>query len=163
MNAKLQKLRDKCTDKQAKFTELFKNGQEPGEAYQNAGFKAKRKRIAQQAASRLLTTNTNVRAYLIALRAEDERKTNITRVFQLKRLNNLYEMAVEQGNVSAGTSAIREQNEMLGYHREKGLNPEREASKRAAMSKEERKLAEVKAKIRTADESREQIKLSPAG
>lgn len=79
---------------------------------------------------------------------------------QLNKLNDTYELAKIQKNPSAMTSAVREQNEMLGYHREKGLNPEKEASKRAAMSKEDQKVSAEAAKIRTADEARERIKLS---
>jgi hypothetical protein len=46
MNEKLKKLRNRCTDKQAKFTELIHQGIERAEAYEGAGFQPKNKRIA---------------------------------------------------------------------------------------------------------------------
>lgn len=158
MSEKLSKLRDKCTEKQVKFVEAVKNGADKAEAYEKAGFKPKNRRYAQQAASKLLTTNIKVMDYLSALKDEEERKTNISRGMQLSRLNSLYRMALSQENVSAAKEVIKEQNEMLGYHREKGLNPEKEAQKAAKMSKEDARIAEKLADELNEEDSQETIK-----
>jgi len=150
MNQKLKQLRDKCTDKQEKFVQLHKNGQDRGDAYINAGYKAKTKQQAQINASRLLTKNDKCIAYFEALKAHDDRNTNISRSMQLNRLNTLYDMAIVQKNVSAGASVIREQNEMLGYHRENAPNPEA-AQERRALIEHELKELERLAALRTAE------------
>lgn len=140
MNKNLNKLRDKCTDKQAKFTQLIHQGVERAKAYKDAGFGPKNRRIAIQTASRLLTTNTKVIAYLEALKANDDRNTNISRGMQLNKLNTVYKIAEAQNNPSAMTSAIREQNEMLGYHREQAPNLEREQARKDIVEQERREL-----------------------
>jgi len=154
MSEKLNKLRMKLTEKQVEFVDLLKSGQDRADAYVNATFKAKSRKIAQQCACKLLTTNKKVMAYFDALRAEDDRKTSISRTMQLNRLNFLYELAVKQKNVTAGKAVIAEQNEMLGYHRETAPNLEREAAQKAMEAKEAEKLAEL-AHQRTEDESTE--------
>lgn len=149
MKAKLIKLRDKCTDRQAKFVELIAQGVLRDVAYYSAGFKPKNKRRAQQAASTLLTQNKRTMAYMDALKANADRKTNISRTMQLNRLNKLYELAVKQENVTAGTSVIREQNEMLGYHRDTAPNPEREQARSRLIESEIAALSRM-ASTRTA-------------
>ena len=150
MNKKLKQLRICCTDKQAKFTELIHEGIELAEAYEGGGFQPKNKRIAQQAASRLLTTNTKVMDYLEALKDNDDRKTNISRTFQLKKLDRAYEIAESHGNPSAMVSAIREQNEMLGFHRDNAPNPEAEAKRKARLD-DETAILRAFARRRTGD------------
>ena len=46
--------KDKCSPKEAKFLELWVNGQEKFNAYNNAGFKAKNTKVASAAVCRLL-------------------------------------------------------------------------------------------------------------
>ncbi len=155
MSEKLKKFRDRLTEKQVKFVELHKSGQDRGEAYQNAGYKPKDLLSAQVEASRLLTKNVKVIAYFEALKAEDDRKTNITRTMQLNALRAAQELAQALKNPSAMVSAIREMNEMLGYHRELAPNAEAEAARKARMDAERRKVAEKVAKMRTDEESGE--------
>lgn len=139
MNDKLSKLRKKLTDNQLKFSNLIHSGVERSKAYRQA-FNTKSKRISQQSASRLLTTNDKVIDYLAALRANEDRKTSISRSMQLNRLNKLFRLALDQDNVTAGTSVIREQNEMLGYHRESAPNMEKEQAKQQRIAEEKEAL-----------------------
>ncbi len=88
------------------------------------------------------------------IQAETEEKLNLSREAQHKKLQQALAMAIETKSAAAMTSAIREQNEMLGYHRDKAPNTEREAARLARMSDEERKLAELAAKLRTEAESK---------
>jgi len=157
MNDKLRKLRSKCTAKQAKFVELHKSGQERGEAYQNAYPKAKNLLRAQQEASRLLTKNVKVIAYFEALKANDDRNTNISRSMQLVKLNKAFILAEIQKNVAGMVSTIREQNEMLGFHRDTAPNLEREQARRDIIEKELKELERL-AKARTAELSEPQTK-----
>ncbi len=135
---------------QAKFTEFIHQGVDRAEAYQSAGYKPKTRLLAQQAASRLLTTNTKVVEYLECLKANDDRNTNISRTMQLNKLNQAFNIAIEQKNPSAMVSAIREQNEMLGYHRESAPNPEREKARRKLSETEIIEIQRI-VRIRTAE------------
>ncbi len=172
MTEKLKELKAKCSEKEAKFLELWVNGEKKFNAYNNAGFKAKNTKVASAAICRLLK-KVNCSAYLEALKnkkdSELQRKNKITRTTQLNALEDAKKLAEKLNKPSAMVSAIREQNEMLGYHRETAPNPEKEAAKRAAMTEEERKLAEALAKLRTAEEATERksqvckvVKLTPA-
>ena len=58
-------------------------------------------------------------------------------------------MAKQTKSASAMTSAIREQNEMLGYHRDKAPNEEAEAAKAKLMTAEQAESALIAAKMRT--------------
>ena len=68
-------------------------------------------------------------------------------------------MAVTQKNVQAAKAVIAEQNEMLGFHRDKAPNTEREQARLEAMTDEDIKLAKLAAKIRTTQESTERNKV----
>ena len=68
MNEKLKKLRDKCSEKEAKFLELWVNGQEKFNACKDAGFKHKNAKISSAAICRLLK-KVNCSAYMEALKA----------------------------------------------------------------------------------------------
>ena len=140
MTEKLKNLRTKCTTKQANFVELVVTGLAHGLAYQEAGYKPKTLIRAQQEASRLLTTNKKVIEYLNELKEEHYRKMAIGRGVQLARLNKLYDIAIDQNNVTAATGVVREMNEMLGYHREAAPNPEREQARKALLHNELREL-----------------------
>ncbi len=108
-------------------------------------------------ACRLLTRNDKVMDYKAALRQEDERKVNITRTMQNKKLDRAYDIAAANNQASAMVSAVREQNEMAGLHREKALNPEKEAERAASMTAEEHRLAEITARVRMEEEARKGV------
>jgi len=149
MATKLDKLRAICTPKQVAFVDLIKSGKSREDAYVQAGYKAVSKKIAQQCACKLLTSNSRTVAYYEALMAEDRRKTGITRTLQLNRLDFLYDLAVEQGNTVAAKGVIAEQNEMLGYHREAAPNLEAEAAWKQRLDEETQALREqAKERIR---------------
>lgn len=162
MIKKLQKLRNKLTEKQVKFVTLHKSGVERGKAYIDAGYTAKTLQQAQINASRLLTKNDKVIVYFEALKANDDRNTNISRTMQLNRLNALYDMAITQKNVPAANSVVREMNEMLGYHREAAPNLEKEQAKKAILETEERELEQL-SKVRTVklSEHRTHLQVEP--
>jgi hypothetical protein len=108
--------------------------------------------------------NVLIRAEIDRLQAKTELRTDISREKQLLDLEKVKTPEMLKKNPTAYVSAVREQNEMLGYHREKGLNPEKEAVKAAKMSAEERRLAEAAAKARTGEEAEEpKIKLTKVG
>jgi len=139
MNEKLKKLRKQ-------LTELIRQGVERGKAYKDAGYHSKTHKVSQQRACKLLTDNEKVMAYLDALRANDSRTTSITRTMQLNRLNTLYNLAIKQKNVSAGASVIREQNEMLGFHREHAPNLEKEQQLKDIVDRELKELERLSKK-----------------
>ena len=158
MTEKPRELKSKCSEKEAKFLELWVNGQEKFNAYNNAGFKAKNTKVASAAICRLLK-KVNCSAYLEALKNEKDselqRKNKITRTTQLNALEDAIRLAEKLNKPSAMVSAIREQNEMLGYHRDNAPNAEREAAKKAIMDAETRKVAEKVAYLLTDEESGE--------
>ena len=102
-----------------------------------AGYKPKyiSKNIGQ------ITGNKGVQLRIDQIRADSAAETKTTRELQEKRLNYLYEMAVRQENVTAAKGVINELSQMLGYHQELAPNAEKEAAKRARMSKAEEELA----------------------
>jgi len=129
-----------------------------GQSYIDAGFKPKNKEVAAQCAWRLLNKNANVKAYYDALWQEKARVSNISRTQQLRKLDRAYEIAERQKNPSTMVSAIREQNEMLGYHREAAPNLEREQDKKELMEAELRELERL-SKQRTAELSQAALKV----
>ena len=143
MNEKLKELRDKCTERQAKFAENLYETANRGQSYIDAGFQPKNKEVAAQCAWRLLNKNANVKAYYDALWNEKARASNISRTQQLRKLDRAYEIAQENNNPSAMVSAIREQNEMLGYHREAAPNPEAEAARKQRLDAETQAMREL--------------------
>jgi len=146
MSEKLKELKSKCSDKEAKFLELWFNGQQKFNAYNNAGFKAKNTKVASAAICRLLK-KVNCSAYLEALKndkdSELQRKNKITRTMQLNRLSTAYELARAAKNPSAMVSAVREANEMLGFHRDSAPNPERELAIRQRAEAEQVELQAI--------------------
>lgn len=143
MNTKLTKLRDACTDKQIKFCQLLFSGIIRPEAYIKAGYKPKNHRQAIVSASKLCTTNKNVMAYYAALKDNQDRNSNISRTMQLNRLDKVFDLAVSQESPSAMVSAIREQNEMLGFHRELAPNKEREQARHDLLSTEVKEIMKL--------------------
>ena len=148
---KLKELRDKCSVKEAKFLELWINGQEKFTAFNNAGFKAKNTKVASAAVCRLLK-KVSCSAYLEALKNEKDselqRKNKITRTTQLNALEDAKKLAEKLNNPSAMVSAIREQNEMMGYHRESAPNLEAEAARKQRLDEETQAMREL-ARART--------------
>ena len=142
---KLKELKTKCSIKEAKFLELWVNGEEKFNAYNNAGYKVKNTKVASAAVCRLLK-KVNCSTYLEALKNEKDselqRKNKITRTTQLNALTKAKELAERLNNPSAMVSAIREQNEMLGYHRESAPNPEAEAARKQRLDEETQALRE---------------------
>lgn len=132
MREKLNELKSKCTTKEAKFLELLITGEEKFNAYKQAGFRSKNAKVASAAVCRLLK-KVSCSAYFEALKAENDRelqrKTAITRSTQLNALIAAKDLAERLRNPSAMVSAIREMNEMLGYHRDKAPNPEAAAAR----------------------------------
>ena len=128
-----KELQTACTEKQYDFVKLLMSGLCRHDAYVKAGYQAKNKDIAAQNAGALLTRNDKVIALYDALKAEKEAKTNIgktiTRTDQLNALEDAKKLATTLKRPSALVSAIREQNEMLGYHKEKGPNEAKERAK----------------------------------
>ena len=96
MNEKLKELRDKCTERQARFAENLYQTADGGKSYIDAGFQAKNKEVAAQCAWRLLNKNTHVKAYYDALWNEKARASNISRIQQLRKLDRAYEIAEQQ-------------------------------------------------------------------
>lgn len=139
MNEKLKNLQANCSVKEAKFLELWLNGGDKFSIYKQAGFKPKSVAVASANVCRLLK-KANCAAYLQALKDNQDKNTNISRSMQLNRLNTLLAMAIEQKNVSAGASVIREQNEMLGFHREQAPNLEKEQQRKELDEREQVEL-----------------------
>lgn len=104
MTEKLKELKSKCSEKEAKFLELWVNGQEKFNAYNNAGFKAKNTKVASAAICRLLK-KVNCSVYLEALKNEKDselqRKNKITRTTQLNALEGTRKLAEKLNNASA--------------------------------------------------------------
>lgn len=101
-----------------------------------------------------------------AIRAIDDKdvaKMDLSRQAQYKRLLGAYDMAVIQKDPRAIKSVLAEINLMLGYQREAAPNEEREQARAARMSKEDREVAVLAARLRTEQEARKGIKLADTG
>ena len=155
MNAKLKELRDRLPERQAVFVENLFSGMTRPKAYKNAGYEVRDNDTAARCAWRLLNKNENVLAYYEALKKGKDDNTirtlNITRTTQIKSLRDTFLLAERIENPSAMVSALREINEMMGYHRENAPNAEKEAAKAARMSREEKEIARLLAQQRTAE------------
>jgi hypothetical protein len=165
MNKQIRKIRDKCTPQQAKFIELLVNDElDKFEAHKKAGFKAKTEKVASASICRMLK-DVNCVAYKEALELEIERKLDISRGRQLRKLNTVYQIAEDAKNPTAMVSAIREQNEMLGYHRDLAPNKEREAAKKDRSSKEQKEIDKlVNGRLKELSEPKPKtIKIGKAG
>lgn len=96
-----------------------------------------------------------IKATIAKIRADLAAENGFTREKQLKDLELAKKIAQGKLDSSGMVSATREQNEMLGFHRELAPNAEREAARRAVLDTEKRKVAEKVAKLRTDEESGE--------
>ena len=143
------------TAKQQSFVQYYAD---VGSGTYNNGTQSAKKagysmKTANEQAARLLA-NVSIKEAIAVYKAGIAVKLELTREAQHKKLQQALQMAIETKSAAAMTSAIREQNEMLGYHRDKAPNTEREAARLARMTDEERKLAELAAKLRTEAESK---------
>jgi len=101
--------------------------------------------------------NVRVIAAIKAIDDEFAAEMDLTRKAQYRRLLDIID------NTQLDTvkvSALRELNEMLGYHREAAPNKEKEQALAARMSKEDRELATLAARLRTEQEARRGLKLA---
>ena len=133
-------------------TNLFKHCMNATKAYSDtypdAGDSAKQ-------SSSALMTNPDIKAEITRRQAEEANKLNLSRASQHLKLQNALTFAIRCEKPSAMVSAIREQNEMLGYHRDKAPNAEREASTLARMSEQELRIASAVACMLAHEESLE--------
>ena len=93
--------------------------------------------------------NVRVVEEIERLEGKEEEKLDLSREKQHQKLKEAFDIAKTGKNPAAMTSAVREQNEMLGYHRDTAPNAEKEAAKAKRMDSETRKVAEAVAKQRT--------------
>ncbi len=147
------KQKDFCKFYRDSANELtYNKGRESARA---AGYKGNDNTLAVVATENL--NKPNVIAEIARINSETAELMQITRAGQHKKLAEAFKVAKDNNQASAMVSAIREDNEMCGYHREKALNPEKEAEKAARMTDEERRLAEITAKVRVEQEARKGI------
>ncbi len=102
--------------------------------------------------------NERVIKAIQAIDAKTEQEMGFSRTQQLSRLTKAYDMANTSGSASAMTGAIREMNEMLGYHRDKAPNSERAQAIANRMTEQERAIAEEVARIITDREAGPKLK-----
>ena len=160
MTEALNKPQKELTPKQKAFIQAYTT---PGKGYNNAtqaaiiaGYSAK---TANNMVNRLLV-NVGIKEAIAQIRADLAVEMGFTREKQLKDLELAKGFALQKHETSGMVSAIREQNEMLGYHRELASNPEKEAEKAAKMTKEDKVLARITARQRTEELAGGHIKLN---
>ena len=133
------------TDKQELFCQEYVINPNAREAYIKAGYIPTN---AEFSASRLLS-KVKIKTRIAQIQAVQAKKHNITRETQLAKFDQAAAIALSQNNPSAMVSAIREQNDMLGYHREAAPNPEAEAAWKQRLDEETQALREqAKERIR---------------
>ena len=147
------------TPKQQAFAREYTIDHNGTQAAIRAGYSPK---TANEQAARLLT-KVSIKDAIRAIDDKIEKDYEITRKKQEQRLIDAYDMAKVKGQSSAMVSAAREMNEMSGFHREKALNPEKEAQQAARMTDAERRLAEITAQVLIDTEARAHIKLVRTG
>lgn len=113
-------------------SDTYGNGKESAH---KAGYKGNSNTLAQTAHK--LVRNAKCIARKAAIWAETAEKLGLSREGQHEKLQMALAMAIATANASAMTGAIREQNEMLGYHRDKAPNTEKMAELRDRMETEE--------------------------
>jgi len=113
-------------------------------------------RTANEQAAQLLA-KLSVKEYLAELRAEIAAKVDVTRE---QLIEKMYDIVTDP--TSTKTEKVRAASlvaDMIGAKREVAPNQEREQALMKAMSKEDRALAALAARLRTEDEARKGIKL----
>ena len=150
--------RNKLTGKQRLFVEYYCSNSFNGvDAARKAGYGDENS--SDNYYARIASENVrkcNIKAAIDKKMAKTAAKCEITRETQLKDLEKVKTFAVLADNPSAFVSAVREQNEMLGFHRELAPNAEKESKRLAKMDLEKRKMAEMAAKQRLDQEAIEQ-------
>ncbi|KKK82809.1 hypothetical protein LCGC14_2799710, partial [marine sediment metagenome] len=109
--------------------------------------------------SEKVLSNVVVIAAIAKIDGKTAKKLDLTREGQHKKLEEVRIMALKNGNPAAAASAIREENDMLGFHREKAPNQEKEQAILDRMSEEERLLELEAVKLRTSKLANAHIKL----
>ncbi len=146
----------KLSTKQAAFaknmytagSKTYGNGVESARAAQYAG---NYNTLAQTAHK--LVNNAKIKQAKIEICQETAKETGVSRERQMNRLDDLYDMAVDQKNPTAAKGIVAEQNEMLGFHRDKAPNTEKVDELLQRMGAEELAYRRAYAKQRTEAES----------
>ena len=140
------------TAKQAAFTTAYFD---PGSESYNKGMESAKtanydgsKEILRVIASQNLT-KLNIIKKGKQIQAKLAKKLDLSRAGQHKALEQAKTLAIQQKQPSALVSAIREQNEMLGYHRDKAPNQEQARAIAKRMTAQDRLIAEEVARIIT--------------
>lgn len=136
-------MHDKLTVKQQAFcqamytpgSESFGNGTESA---RKAQYKGNDNTLATVAKEN--TRKPQIIAEKQRIQAIIEEELDLSRAGQHEKLQDAFDLAKTGKNPAAMTSAIREQNEMLGYHRDKAPNQEKMDAILARMTDEEREF-----------------------
>ena len=136
-------------DKHREFiAEYMINGHNASEAYKkiypDCGTSVR------QAASRLLN-KVDIKAEITRQMDNKDKIRDYSRTTQQQRLLDIADDSTASHTVKV--SALRELNDMLGYHRDKAPNAEREQAIRQKMTDEELVLHQEIARLRTQQES----------
>ena len=138
-------------DKQREFIHQYvNNGHNVTMAYRKAYSECKTDTSARKAGSRLLTS-VDVKAEITRQLSKKHKTLDLSRNAQHDRLMAVIDDITTPKSVKV--SALRELNDMLGYHRDKAPNAEREQAIRQKMTDEELVLHQEIARLRTQQES----------
>ena len=146
-------------DKQQAFiNEYLVNGHNATKAYKTAYPNSSDKACESSACD--LLRKPKIVEEISRIQAKTGVEAGKTREGQVKRLDDLIDMAVKQGNVAGAKACIAEQDDLLGFRREAAPNKEMEQAILKRMSSEDKELARVTAMIRTDEEARKSIKIA---
>ncbi len=106
--------------------------------------------------------NVRVKAAIARIDKKTAKVLDLSRKGQHEKLERALKIAEDGKNPSAMASVIREQNEMLGYHRDKAPNTERQAQIRDRMEQEEYEYRQVFTVSRCKQLARPATGLTPA-
>ncbi len=129
------------TDKQQIFVQEYTKDWNCEQAMLRAGYAPK---YARHWNTKILAAN-GIKQAIDKIRADLAAECEFTREKQLKDLESAKKLAKGLEMPAAMVSATREQNEMLGYHRELAPNEEKERKRLARMDLETKRMAEIKA------------------
>lgn len=147
-------IKDKSTVK-AIAREFCSNGRDKAKAMDTIGYAESSCKSGK--AVKDVYGNLRVIEAIKALDAKIGEKLDLSRETQHKKLQAAYKMAKKTKSATGMVAATREQNAMLGYIREKGLNLEKEAALQARMTTEEARLAVIVANLRTDEASKPKL------
>ncbi len=148
-------MNDKLTPKQQDFAKYYADTGNARQSAIRAGYSENR--ATEQGYENV--RKPHIKAEIDRIKSKTAKDYDVSRERQIQRLVDAYDLAKEQGQSSAMTSAARELNEMSGWHREKAINPEKEADRAAKMTDEERILTELTVQARLDMEARKGVKL----